>query len=70
MPLKPKVEEFEIGENGIHHTPTECQFICFPHRPTDGTWHDGHKEADYDPYEVKEFMRRLWAKHLAKSART
>ncbi len=67
MSIKPKPEEFETDAKGILHKPTECQFVAFPHRPTEGAWHDGHKEADYDSEEVREMMRRLWAKHLAKS---
>ena len=65
----PDPGEFEITDTGIVHKPTEATFVPFPGRPTAGTWHDGTlntPDGEYDPEEVKDMMRNIFAKHLIK----
>jgi hypothetical protein len=65
---KPAIEEFDVSEKGVVHRPTEARFVCHPGKPTEGFWTDGAlgrpHGSDYDPDEVKNVMRRLWADHL------
>jgi hypothetical protein len=59
-------KEFIVSPAGVTHLPTEASFTPNVGVPTTGHWRDGllGKNDRYDPSEVKEAMRHLWAQYL------
>jgi hypothetical protein len=71
LPMKKKPEDqFIVSPAGVTHLPTEASFTPNLGIPTTGFWREGklgtELAREYDPAEVKETMRHLWAAHLLK----
>ena len=69
--LKPKIEEFEVGENEVIHKPTGAKWTAHPgvgepHLYETGKLRDVLSDGDhYQVDEVTEMARRLLRERLA-----
>jgi hypothetical protein len=65
-------DQFELTDQGIKHSPTGCEFTCYPGSPLSGSRKEGYRGSklpdgrDFDIQKLDAMMGRLWAEYVEK----